>query len=146
MHRPCADYRRLSNECHKRYDHIMTSIKEVHRLLGRARQDAGLSQEQLAHRAGTSQPAIARLEQGGSNPTIETLARFAAAAGYTLRVELVPDATPDPVVERYKEDVDRTLLRDNLRKTVTERVRTLGEWQEVGRELERATRQARRRR
>jgi hypothetical protein len=33
------------------------------------------------------------------------------------------------VVERYKQDVDRTLLRDNLRKSVHERLQSLGEWQ-----------------
>jgi hypothetical protein len=32
-------------------------------------------------------------------------------------------------VERYKRDVDRSLLRENLRKSVHERLRSLGEWQ-----------------
>ncbi|MEO7083831.1 MAG: hypothetical protein ABI442_20285 [Gemmatimonadaceae bacterium] len=31
----------------------------------------------------------------------------------------------DAVVEAYKRDIDRTLLRENLRKTVEERVRAL---------------------
>ena len=31
----------------------------------------------------------------------------------------------DPVVEAYKRDVDRTLLRENLRRSVTERVANL---------------------
>jgi hypothetical protein len=30
---------------------------------------------------------------------------------------------PDPVIEAYKKDVDRTLLRQNLRRTVEERFR-----------------------
>ena len=29
--------------------------------------------------------------------------------------------TPDPVVDAYKKDVDRTLLRENLKRTVQER-------------------------
>ena len=29
---------------------------------------------------------------------------------------------PDPVIEAYKRDVDRTLLRENLKKTPEERV------------------------
>ena len=32
------------------------------------------------------------------------------------------DAGPDPVIEAYKRDIDRTLLRENLRKSVVERV------------------------
>ena len=30
---------------------------------------------------------------------------------------------PDPVIEAYKRDVDRTLLRENLKLTVEERLR-----------------------
>lgn len=32
---------------------------------------------------------------------------------------------PDPVIERYKQDLDRTLLRENLRRTVAERLANL---------------------
>jgi len=32
---------------------------------------------------------------------------------------------PDPVIEFYKKDVDRTLLRENLKLTVEERLRNL---------------------
>lgn len=32
---------------------------------------------------------------------------------------------PDPVIEAYKQDLDRTLLRENLTKSVTERVANL---------------------
>lgn len=35
------------------------------------------------------------------------------------------DPGPDPVIERYKVDVDRTLIRENLRKTHEERLLTL---------------------
>ena len=123
----------------------MTSIRGAHSLIQRARELAALTQGEFATRAHTSQPAVALLEQGGTNPTVETLARLAAAAGFALSVELVPLPAPDPVVERYKEDVDRTLLRENLRKSINERVRTLAEWQAAGRELQRATRAVRRR-
>lgn len=121
----------------------MYDITNIHRLVQEARQRAYLTQRDMAERVGTSQSAIAKLEQGGTNPTIDTLARCAAAAGFALRVELVPLDTPDPVVERYKLDVDRTLLRENLERTMDERLRSLGEWQEAGRELEAATRRAR---
>ena len=36
--------------------------------------------------------------------------------------ELAPADTLDPVVEAYKKDVDRTLLRENLKLTVSERL------------------------
>ena len=32
---------------------------------------------------------------------------------------------PDPVIEAYKKDIDRTLLRENLKRTVEERVANL---------------------
>lgn len=44
----------------------------------------------------------------------------------------------DPVVEAYKKDVDRTLLRANLRKSVTERLQALMELQKLAEEARRA--------
>ena len=49
----------------------------------------------------------------------------------------------DPVIEAYKRDVDRTLIRENLRKTVTERLERLMELQRFAEELRRAGRNAR---
>lgn len=124
----------------------MKYIAQTKRLIHDARRRAGLTQRELAVRAGMSQPAIAKLERGAANPTLGTLARCAAAAGFDIKLELVPREAPaDAVVRRYKQDVDRSLLRENLRKPVNQRLRSLGEWQEAGRELERATRAARRR-
>lgn len=37
----------------------------------------------------------------------------------------VPDLEPDPVIDAYKKDVDRTLLRENLKRSVEERLRDL---------------------
>jgi hypothetical protein len=34
-----------------------------------------------------------------------------------------PRSIPDPVVEVYKKDIDRTLIRENLKLTVEERFR-----------------------
>jgi len=56
-----------------------------------ARIHAGLTQEELAERMGTSQSAIARLESGRSRPSTTTLAKLAAATGTKLRVSFVPD-------------------------------------------------------
>ncbi len=63
---------------------------EIAEALIRARQRAGLSQEEVARRMGTSQSAIARLESGRKMPSAASLARFAAATGSRLRVELLP--------------------------------------------------------
>lgn len=56
-----------------------------------ARAHAGLTQDELAARMGTSQSAIARLESGRSRPSTTTLAKLAAATGTKLRVSFVPD-------------------------------------------------------
>ena len=46
----------------------------------------------------------------------------------------------DPVIDAYKKDVDRTLLRANLARTVEERIRNLGRLQRFADELRRAGR------
>jgi hypothetical protein len=48
----------------------------------------------------------------------------------------------DPVIEVYKRSVDRTLLRENLRKTPEERVRALMALQVLAEEARRAGRAA----
>ena len=47
---------------------------------------------------------------------------------------------PDPVVEAYKRGIDRTLLRQNLRRSVTERVANLMALQRLAVEARRAGR------
>lgn len=49
---------------------------------------------------------------------------------------------PDPVIEFYKKDVDRTLIRENLRLTVEQRFERLMKLQEFASELRRAGREA----
>ncbi|HYV97688.1 MAG TPA: helix-turn-helix transcriptional regulator [Gemmatimonadaceae bacterium] len=123
----------------------MYDITRVNELLRQIREGAALSQREFASAAGTSQSAVANLEQGLANPTVETLARLLRAAGYAMVVDAIPLPGTDRVVERYKVDVDRTLIRENLKKSVNERVRSLAEWQAAGAELERAARTAKRR-
>jgi hypothetical protein len=50
----------------------------------------------------------------------------------------------DPVIEAYKRDVDRTLIRANLALTITQRFEKLMELQKFAEELRRAGRNARR--
>ena len=49
----------------------------------------------------------------------------------------------DPVIEAYKRGIDRTLIRENLKLTVTERFRKAAELQRFAEELKRAGREAR---
>jgi len=49
---------------------------------------------------------------------------------------------PDPVIEAYKKDVDRTLLRENLKLTVEERLRNLMRLQCFAEDMKLAGRQA----
>jgi hypothetical protein len=50
---------------------------------------------------------------------------------------------PDPVIEAYKKDIDRTLIRENLKLTVEERFRKMMAFARFARELRRAGREAR---
>jgi hypothetical protein len=52
--------------------------------------------------------------------------------------------TSDPIVELYKRDVDRSLLRENLRRTIDERLRMNAEVVAFGDALARARRAAER--
>lgn len=61
-------------------------------LLLRARQEAGLTQAQVAERMGTQPPAVARLERalatGKHSPSLATLRKYAHAVGKKLVLEL----------------------------------------------------------
>jgi ribosome-binding protein aMBF1 (putative translation factor) len=57
------------------------------------RRARGLSQAELAALCGTTQSAIARLENGGRPPRIDTLLRIANALDCELVVELRPRTT-----------------------------------------------------
>ena len=54
------------------------------------REEMGLSQRQVAERAGMTQPGVARFEAGGTTPTLPLLERLAAALDLTLTVSLGP--------------------------------------------------------
>jgi transcriptional regulator with XRE-family HTH domain len=59
-------------------------------LLRQARTRAGLSQRELARRAGTTQSVVARIEREQASPTWETLERLLAAAGVQLNPRTEP--------------------------------------------------------
>lgn len=56
------------------------------------------------------------------------------------KARVVVQAQRDPVVESYKRDVDRSLLRENLRRSPTERVANLAALQRLAMEARRAGR------
>ncbi|MBS1869238.1 MAG: helix-turn-helix transcriptional regulator [Actinobacteria bacterium] len=60
-------------------------------LLRNARARAGLTQAELARRAGTSQATVSAYEHGRKTPSVETLGRLLAAAG--ARLTAVPAST-----------------------------------------------------
>ena len=61
-------------------------------ILLRARQEAGLTQAQVAERMGTQAPSVARLERalatGKHSPSLATLRKYARACGKTLSLRL----------------------------------------------------------
>jgi len=83
-----------------------------------ARTRSGLSQAELARRAGTSQPVISAYEHGRRDATVETLRRLVAAAGEQLQLRLAertPDQPPATSDEESAERlVDVLLLADAL--------------------------------
>ncbi len=121
----------------------MKAIKASSTFLREARTRAALTQRELARRAGTAQSVVARIEGGQTSPSIETLMRLLTAAGFGLKVELVPRPSKNPVVEAYKRDIDRSLLRRNLEKTVDERLKSLQALARLADKAHRAGRAAR---
>lgn len=85
-----------------------------HTLIRDARKAAGLTQAQLAARAGMAQPTIARLERPGSNPTVETLDRVLRATGHRLELG-APERVPG---------IDESQLRERAALTPEQRMAT----------------------
>jgi hypothetical protein len=57
----------------------------------KARARAGLTQDAVAEKMGTTKSAISRLESAGKHaPSLATLKRYARAVGCELQVKLVP--------------------------------------------------------
>jgi transcriptional regulator with XRE-family HTH domain len=71
------------------YDDLAEEFAVLDEVL-KARAESGLSQAQVAARAGTTQSAIARLESAAlkHSPSIATLRRYANALGYKLEIRL----------------------------------------------------------
>ena len=72
-----------------RYERARTAIM-VGSAVRAARLRSGVSQADLARRAKTSQPSIARLEKGQVSPTVISLDRIARALGAELIIDFEP--------------------------------------------------------
>jgi ribosome-binding protein aMBF1 (putative translation factor) len=71
----------------KEYDRLAPRYAVISELIA-ARNKRGLTQAELAKRMGTKQSAIARLEGGSVNPTIDFLGKLARVLGVTFSVQL----------------------------------------------------------
>lgn len=99
------------------------------RLVRRARSLAGMTQRELAAAAGVPQATVARIETGTTQPRLETVLLLCNAAGHEL--ELVP---------RAGEGVDRSLVRQGLRREPAERAAHLADDARSVTRLQRAAR------
>ena len=78
-------------------------------LLRAVRRRQGLSQAELARRAGTSQPVISAYEHGRRDPSYETLRRLIEAGGERLHLDAVP-ASPGADRARDPDEHARRLI------------------------------------
>jgi len=74
------------------YEALDTEFELLRQML-KARQEAGLTQAQVAERMGTKAPAVTRLESsltsGKHSPSLATLRKYAEAVGFRLEIHLV---------------------------------------------------------
>ena len=96
------------------------------RLLRDARRRHGVTQEQLAARARTSQAAISRIERDVVSPSVSTLATLLDLLGEELELAATP----------IDYGHDRTLIEENLRYMPEERIERQADWSRGMRELE----------
>ena len=87
--RPRSSYR-------YRYTRAVADETYSRHLIRIARRKAGLSQTELASRAGTSQAAVSAYESGKRSPSVDTLCRLLAAAGCDVRMRLASPDTHEP--------------------------------------------------
>lgn len=93
-------------------------------LIREARLRAGLTQHELAERAGRERSVIARWEQGAVSPSVDNLLEVIQACGFDLPLVLVPREghederleknlllTPERRAQRYLARLEREAIR-----------------------------------
>ena len=91
------EYRRAYRRQKPLYDLVFEIITR--------RNELGLTQKELADRAGTHQSAISRIESGEHNPRLNTLVEIAEGLESRLEIRLVP------ILEFEDKDCWQTILR-----------------------------------
>ena len=72
------------------YDALALEYQVADQMI-KARSRAGLTQDAVAERMGTTKSSVSRLESAGKHaPSLATLKRYASAVGCELQVRLVP--------------------------------------------------------
>lgn|GEM_PF-590760 len=107
-----------------------TNHMKIHEKIKMLRQQKGWSQTQLANKLNVHSQHISRYERGNSNPSAETLTKFAEIFGVSVDYLLNDDAEnvstyqiKDKQLQRYFEEVDKLNEEDkNLIKGVIESV------------------------
>lgn len=72
----------------KAYDEMEQEFAVAQALID-ARMKAQLTQQEVAHRLGVSQPVVARWESG-RNTSIKSIARYAKAVGQPIQIRILP--------------------------------------------------------
>jgi transcriptional regulator with XRE-family HTH domain len=103
-------------------------------IIAARRRAHGLTQAQLALRAGTTQAAISRLEHDELSPTFETFGRLLAALGETFEIDVRRDDGGE---------FDRNHLADLLARSPAERLELAMSWNKLAGEVALAGRRAR---
>jgi transcriptional regulator with XRE-family HTH domain len=78
--------------------------------LARRRREAGLTQQQVAERMGTTQEAISRIEAGRRLPNVSVVDRYAKAIGKTIALVFGESRSASLQERRWR--VERTLGKD----------------------------------
>lgn len=110
-------------------------MTDVAAMIHRTRASADLSQAELAERAGTSQPALARYETGAALPTLPTLERLLLACGRRLQLHTVRVTGPSAPITSVRGQIGprarelrqrRRRLLDAARERGVRKVRVFG--------------------
>ena len=88
------------------YDELEAEYALVHEMLS-ARTRAGLTQEAVADRMGTTKSAVSRLESAGKHaPSVASLKKYADAVGCKLKIEFIPQPVKRSVAVKHGAQMD----------------------------------------
>jgi transcriptional regulator with XRE-family HTH domain len=90
---------------------------DVGALVREARLRHGLSQARLAHRAGTTQKHVSRIERGELSPSVATVVRLLAAMGERLELRALPGPRDNRSDEELRADFERLTAQERIAQT-----------------------------